>query len=101
MLVDQVILNVNDTIKKILSALANQLTFKDNFRSVFASVSDSGTANTEFILTHKLGRVPEGFIITDLTVQSTIISSSKSLWTTTEMRLKCSAANVGFTILVF
>lgn len=69
-------------------------------RSQTRSVSDTGTADTEFSVSHNLGRVPSGFVVTK-TNKAGIVYDSGTAWTATAIYLKCSAANTAVTLQVF
>jgi len=69
-------------------------------RSEAVAVSDTGTADTEFSVSHHLGRVPNGFLVTKIDKAATVYDSGTS-WTTTTVYLKCSAANVSVTLRIF
>lgn len=64
------------------------------------TVADSGNANTEFSITHHLGRTPNGFIITKSDKAANIYDSGTT-WTTTTIYLKCDAANTALSLSVF
>jgi len=64
------------------------------------TVSDTGNANTEFSVTHHLGRVPNGFIITKSDKACSVYDSGTA-WTSTTIYLKCDAANTALSLSVF
>jgi len=61
-------------------------------------------ADTDFTLTHHLGRTPSGFIVTSID-RAGIIYADSSTWTDTEITLKCSldssVTNTSLTVYVF
>lgn len=64
------------------------------------TVADTGNANTEFSITHHLGRVPNGYIITK-SDKACGVYDSGTTWTTTTIYLKCDTANVALSLSVF
>jgi hypothetical protein len=72
----------------------------DNIDGTFASVSDTGVADTEFTVTHNLNRVPIGFHVVRQNKAGSFYDSGTK-WTTTQIFLKCNVANVAATFFVF
>lgn len=64
------------------------------------TVADSGNANTEFSITHHLGRTPNGFIVTKSDKAASVYDSGTT-WTTSLIYLKCDAANTALSLSVF
>lgn len=64
------------------------------------TVADTGTANTEFSVTHHLSRVPNGFIITKSDKACSVYDSGTT-WTNSLIYLKCDAANTALSLSVF
>lgn len=64
------------------------------------TVADSGSADTEFSVTHHLGRAPSGYIITKSDKACSVYDSGTT-WTTTLIYLKCDTANVALSLSVF
>lgn len=83
---------LDSTFRKVASIPFNQ--------SESLAVADSGNANTEFSVTHHLGRMPVGFIVTKSDAACSVYDSGTT-WTTTTIYLKCDAANTALTISVF
>ena len=83
---------LDETFRKVAGIPFNQ--------SVSLTVADSGNADTEFSVTHYLGRVPSGFIVTKSDKACSVYDSGTA-WTTSTIYLKCDAANVALTIAVF
>jgi len=83
---------LDDTFRKIAEIPYNQ--------SESLTVADSGTVDTEFSVTHHLGRTPAGFIVTKSDAACSVYDSGTT-WTTTTLYLKCDAANVALTLTVF
>lgn len=83
-----------------LSTIINKgLRFSDNFNAQIVTVADTGTANTEFSVAHTLKTVPAGFILININ-NAGIVYDSGTVWTTTALYLKCSAANCTIKIIV-
>lgn len=63
-------------------------------------ITTPGVANTEFIVTHNLGRIPVGYDIRSIDAAALVYDSNKNLWTKTTMRLKCNTATVHLVLFV-
>jgi hypothetical protein len=61
----------------------------------------NGTANTEDTVTHTLGRIPVGIWVGIPDKSAVIYADNEAAWSTTNIRLKASAATVTVRILVF
>jgi len=83
---------LDDSLRKISGIPFNQ--------SEALSVADTGAANVEFSITHHLGRVPNGYILTKTNKAASLYDGS-SAWTTSTIYLKCSAANAAIELYVF
>jgi hypothetical protein len=64
------------------------------------TVADTGTANTEFSVSHHLGRVPNGYIITKSDKACNVYDSGTT-WTNSAIYLKCDANNVALSLSIF
>lgn len=71
----------------------------DNVFGQWVTVADTGAANTEFAVAHTLGAVPPGFILMVPPASGYVYKGSSS-WTTSNVYLKCSAANQAITVFV-
>lgn len=76
----------------------------ENMFGQWATVSDTGTANTEFSITHSLSSqgisiIPGNYFITRIN-KGGVVYDSGSAWTTTKIFLKCSAANAALNIFI-
>lgn len=100
MRIDSVILNERKTLQQLINALTKRLTLEDNIQSVIVNIADTGPADTEFVVTHKLGKVPTVFMY-NINKAGVVYESAKDTWTATQMTLKCSAANAETTLVVF
>lgn len=89
---DKILQFLDSTLRKIAEIPFNQ--------SDFIDVADTGTADTEFTVSHHLDRVPSGFIVTK-SDKAVSVYDSGTTWTKTAVYLKCSAANAAITILLF
>lgn len=69
-------------------------------QSESVEVSDTGNADTEFTVTHHLGRTPTGFIVTN-TDKAAQVYDSGTAWTSTSVYLKSATANCAVTVTVF
>lgn len=89
---DKLVTFLDDIFRKVASIPFNQ--------SQSLSVSDTGNADTEFSVTHHLGRVPAGFLLTKSDAAASVYDSGTA-WTDRLIYLKCNAANVAIQITVF
>ena len=64
-------------------------------------VSDTGTINTEFSITHSLYRIPVGAIVVSQSIAGSLYDSDRSNWTSTVVKFKFSAANGAIRLLIF
>lgn len=99
-------------IQKIIDAFQGRLTFLDtsqtaadgrhseNLDGLFEVISDTGSADTEFAVTHGLGRIPVGFIIMNSS-KGGFTYDSGTAWTATTIYLKNTSANNAITIWIF
>lgn len=63
-------------------------------------IADTGTADTEFIVAHGLARAPVGYLVCRID-KAGIVYASGTTWTTTNIYLKCNAANAALTLIVW
>lgn len=72
-------------------------------RSETLEVSDTGSANTTFTITHHIGRMPIGYIVSFIDKAAIVYCDSTDFgnWSTTEIKLKCNMANVKVNLCVF
>lgn len=59
----------------------------------------TGAADTDFTVTHNLGRIPQGWITINIDKAGVIYKGSVP-WTETEITLKCSTATTAIVIFV-
>lgn len=70
----------------------------DNVNLIWFSTTTPG-ADVEFVISHKLGRVPVGWLILKQDKAGSVYASATP-WTTTNIYLKCSVAAVTLTGVV-
>lgn len=99
MRVSDVIFTVERTLRDILEALANRLTFTDNMACVIREVADTGAADVEFTVSHDLQRVPTHYLAN--ASEGYVYDGNRTNWTLTEMTLRCSASNASVKLVVF
>lgn len=68
--------------------------------SEIVSIADTGVADTEFTVTHHLGHVPSGFLVT-MSDKACACYDSGTAWTSSAIYLKCNAASAAIKVLVF
>jgi hypothetical protein len=71
----------------------------ENISGEWQVVADTGNADTEFSITHTIGAVPIGFIVTNID-KGAVIYDSGTAWTTTQIHLKASVANCAVTVFL-
>jgi hypothetical protein len=65
-----------------------------NINGSWQKLTTPNVADTEFTLTHNLGRIPEGFITVSVDKAAIVYASRKSQWTTTQAFFKVNQASV-------
>jgi len=100
MKLERIVTDTKDTLSRVLEALDKRLTLHENVVSIEATVSDTGTADTEFSISHKLGHVPR-FYIANLDRAGVVYDSNRTSWTSSTITLKCSAANASIRLTLF
>jgi len=73
-------------------------TTADNINGVFASAAVPGTPNTNFVITHNLGRIPVGYLVLGKTAAGDIYDGTVAA-TKTTLTLRASVAS--FTVRLF
>jgi hypothetical protein len=90
---------------QLLTSIVNgQLTFGDgtnldNIGGFWANVADTGLANTDFVITHNLGRVPAGFITFAASIATDLYTGS-AVATKTTITLRSSVAHAAVRLFV-
>lgn len=99
MLVSRVILTVEQTLQKILSAFDHRISIQDNWDCQEILVLDSGPADTEILIPHKLERVPT-YYIANPSLGGVVYDSDRANWSKTLLKLKCSVPNAELRLIV-
>ena len=71
----------------------------ENVSGSFHVVADTGSADAEFSISHSLGSVPVGFLVTNIS-NGGVVYDSGTAWTDTTIYLKSSASNSAVTIFL-
>ncbi len=99
-------------IQKIVEVLQGRVSFLDTSEGIgdgrkaqnldiqFQRISDSGSVNVEFSVTHTLNRIPKGFAVINIDAGG-VVYDSGTIWTSTTIFLKCSVANADITFFIF
>lgn len=74
-------------------------THVDNISGAWASVPNTGAANTDFTITHNLGRIPVGYLTMTASIATDIYTGSVAA-TKTQITLRSSAANANITLFI-
>jgi hypothetical protein len=73
-----------------------------NFKGNEYTVSDTGSADTEFTINHKLGYTPTRWVCIDIDGDGYVYrDSGGTAWTTSNAYLKCSVANAAVILLIY
>ena len=84
-----------------LSVIINGgLLYDDNFSIYRGTVADTGTADTEFTITHSLKRTAIAFHAINID-QAGIVYASGSQWTNDKIYLMCNVNNANISVIVF
>jgi hypothetical protein len=98
MLVDPVI--GSGTVRQLIQALDNRLTIDHNFQARLVVVADSGTADTDIVIPHHLGKVPVAYFW-NISEAGVVYDEDRANWTITDMIVRCSVANAALVLVVF
>jgi hypothetical protein len=71
-----------------------------NLDAYYEKEKDSGDVDTEFTITHNLGRIPKIVVINVSKAGAVVRDSRRVDWTTTQLFLECNVANTLVTVLV-
>lgn len=71
----------------------------ENMAGEWQVIADTGSADTEFSVSHTVGSVPQGFLVTNIDAGG-VVYDSGTAWTDTTIYLKCSAANAAVTLFL-
>lgn len=99
--------SLNSDLDKLYLAVQGRIRFGDgtdgtqgeNIRGEWQVIADTGSANTNFSVTHTLGAVPAGYIVTKIS-NAGVIYLGTDAWTATTISLKSSAANSAVSIFI-
>ena len=97
---------VLDRMHDILNGSVNQGQFvngvaiQGNTDNAHAAATSPGVANTDFPVTHNLGRIPTGFLVV-YKAASCDVYAGATAWTTTQIFLRCTAINVPFVFQIY
>jgi hypothetical protein len=87
-------------LKKLEDAAAKSRPRLTELDAKLVSYVTNGTPDTQDPVSHGLGRAPSGFIVTSQEAAGSVYRTEQP-WTADRMYLKCSAAGVRVTLLVF
>lgn len=74
-------------------------TTKDNIDGVWVTVANTGAANTNFVVTHNLGRIPVGYWLMQKDRAVDIYTGTIAA-TTTQITLKATVANAAVVLFI-
>lgn len=80
-------------------SFGNPTSGRDNVNGEWATVLDTGPANTDFTITHNMLRVPVGFIVMTSS-KGGVVYKGTVAWTTTTITLKDTVANDSILIFI-
>lgn len=86
-------------ITNIRTAINGNVTFNDNISGQFITFSTT-TANVSNIISHNLGAIPIGFIVTNINVGGVVYTNTLSSWTLSSITLFCNVANATVTVFL-
>jgi len=84
----------------LLRILNNGIKFEDQLDSKEKTQTDTGAADTEFSITHELGRVPVGYLVKKID-KGGVIYESGTAWTSETIYLKSTIANCNVTLYIY
>ncbi len=91
---------LNDQDQILDTVLNKGLSFGDNFDGVFVTFTSSATPDAENTVTHTLGKIPTGFIVTNIN-KASVVYANGTAWTAANIYLKVNVASTAITIFVF
>jgi len=71
----------------------------ENIEGEHQVIADTGDANTEFSVTHTLGRIPTGYLVTSNN-KAAVVYTGTTTWTSTTIYLRCDAANCAISVFI-
>ena len=93
------LLGVDNDLTNIFTVLKGRVRFGENINGNFVTVTSSATPNAEFSVTHKLGSVPQGYIVCDKDKAGDLYSST-TVATSTTLYLKATVASVTYKLFI-
>ena len=84
----------------VASLLNGGLSFSDNFNAKTVSITDTGSANTDFAVAHTLKKIPTGYLLISNNKAGYVYNGSGT-WTTSAIYLRHSVANAAITVIIF
>lgn len=94
------LLLIEDILTNLGNLLNRGLNFDDNFDGVEVSYISNAVVDTQDTVAHTLGRIPVGFIVTDINTGG-VVYRTGTAFTATNMFLKCSKAGASIKLLIF
>jgi len=73
---------------------------KENLDIEFKNVTSHATANTEFSVSHSLGRLPGGYMVVKRDKAATVYDGITS-WTDSAIYLRCNASSTSLRLIIF
>lgn len=87
--------------KDVDTQINGELDFNNNIKCKILICSFPAT-NVTYDFSHKLGRIPIGFVLVDTpTTSSGIVARGTTDWTTTTISLRCSDVGTSWKVLIF
>ena len=99
--------SLGNDLNNITLALQGNIRFGDavdgetgeNISGVWATYTSNAVADTEDAVSHSLGAIPTGFLVTNIDKGGVVYDSGTS-WTDTTIYLKCSVASASVTLFL-
>lgn len=85
-----------------LQTQVNALQQSPFITGVFVSGTSPGTANTEFSITHNLGRIPQGYFVGGVNPPGILyqLAATGTAWTTTQIFVKATIVSMSFEVYI-
>ena len=94
------ILNGNVDLGSISGVGTGAIGVQGNLSLAQVGATSPGAANTDFPVTHNLGRIPTGFLVTNRSAPCHVYGGGTS-WTTSQIFVKCDTINVLLNFIIF
>jgi len=95
----RLIISLDTLFRHIMREINGRLDLS-NIEKYSATITDTGTADSENTITHDLGFVPTAFIVTNIDKAGVVYASREANWTVTQIFVKCSTANTAVDLIV-